>query len=130
MNLENVNENILKVDNDVLSKYGNSKRKELLMKLARDTFIRLALRMIGFGIIIGFLFPPLMLLFGVSKLIAFSGLFISVSIFAGIIVGFVNILITSTTIKRKLRMGIQHNFGQTVKQHMIDGLDSSTLAIA
>ena len=26
--------------------------------------------------------------------------------------------------------GLQHNFGQTVKQHMIGGLDSSTLAIA
>lgn len=73
------------------------------MKRNRNTFISLAVRMIGFGILIGIVFPFFMLMLGVPKTVAFSALFVASCVIAGIVVGFVNILITSVTVERKLK---------------------------
>lgn len=72
------------------------------MKRTRNTFISLAIRMIGFGILIGIVFPFFMILLGVPKSVALSTLFLASCIVAGVVVGFVNILITSASVERKL----------------------------
>ena len=72
------------------------------MKHLRNTFLSLAIRMIGFGLLIGIVFPFFMILLGVPKSIAFSGLFLASCIIAGVLVGFVNILISRVTVKSKL----------------------------
>lgn len=74
------------------------------MKRTRNTFVSLAFRMIGFGILMGGAFPFFMLLLRVPAAIAFSGIFIAACIIAGIIVGFLNILLTSVTVERKLTL--------------------------
>ena len=72
------------------------------MKRLRNTFLSLSIRMIGFGLLIGIVFPFFMILLGVPKTIAFRGLFISCCVAAGVLVGFVNILISRVTVKNKL----------------------------
>ncbi len=72
------------------------------MKRTRNTFFALATRMIGFGVLIGLIFPFFVNLFGVPKSIAFSGPFIASCVTAGILVGLVNIVITHVTVKKKL----------------------------
>ena len=72
------------------------------MKRLRNTFLDLATRMIGFGLLIGIVFPFFMILLGVPKSIAFSGLFLASCIIAGVLVGFVNILISRITVRSKL----------------------------
>ena len=72
------------------------------MKRLPNTFFSLAIRMVGFGLLIGIVFPYFMLLLGVPKTIVFNGLFLISCIVAGVIVGFVNILISRVTVKRKL----------------------------
>ncbi len=72
------------------------------MNRSRNTFVELAIRMIGFGVLIGVIFPFFMLLFGVPEHIVFNGLFYVSCIVAGVIVGVVNILISGMTVRRKL----------------------------
>lgn len=72
------------------------------MKRLRNTFLDLATRMIGFGLLIGIVFPFFMILLGVPKSVAFSGLFLASCIIAGVLVGFVNILISRITVRSKL----------------------------
>jgi len=74
------------------------------MRRLPNTFYRLATRMIGFGLIIGIVFPFFMLLLGVPRTIAFSSLFLASCVIAGVLVGFVNIVLTSLTVKRKLSL--------------------------
>ncbi len=72
------------------------------MKRSRNTFLDLAIRMIGFGLFIGVVFPFFMILLGVPKSVAFSALFLASCIIAGVLVGFVNILISRVTVRSKL----------------------------
>ncbi len=72
------------------------------MKRLQNTFLNLAIRMIGFGLLIGVVFPFFMLLLGVPQSIVFSGLFLVCCILAGVLVGFVNILISRVTVRSKL----------------------------
>ncbi len=74
------------------------------MKRKRNTFLSLAIRMIGFGVVIGIAFPFFMILLGVPVNIALSALSFIACVVAGIIVGFFNILMTSTTVERKLTL--------------------------
>ena len=72
------------------------------MRRLQNTFLQLATRMIGFGLLIGIVFPFFMLLLGVPRTIAFSSLFLASCVIAGVLVGFVNIVLTGVTVKRKL----------------------------
>jgi diguanylate cyclase (GGDEF)-like protein len=74
------------------------------MKRIQNTFLNLAIRMIGFGVLIGIVFPFFMLLLGVPQSIALSGLFLASCIIAGVLVGFVNILISRITVRSKLKV--------------------------
>ncbi len=72
------------------------------MNRSRNTFVELAIRMIGFGVLIGTVFPFFMLILGTPPQIVISGLFFACCIIAGVIVGVVNILISKVTVQRKL----------------------------
>ena len=72
------------------------------MKHYPNTFFRMAVRMVGFGLLMGIAFPFFMLLLGVPKSVAFGGFFLASCILAGLIVGLVNIRISKVTVKRKL----------------------------
>ncbi|HAJ95434.1 MAG TPA: GGDEF domain-containing protein [Actinobacteria bacterium] len=74
------------------------------MRLTKNIFNDLAIWMIGFGIIIGIIFPFFARALGVSREITFSWEFIVGCIFAGIVVGAVNIILSRTVIARKLRI--------------------------
>ena len=74
------------------------------MRRTKNTFLQLATRMIGFGLLIGIIFPFFMLLLGVPRAIVFSSLFLASCVIAGVLVGFVNIVLTSVTVKRKLSL--------------------------
>lgn len=74
------------------------------MRITKKVFVDLAIRMIGFGIIIGVIFPFLMLLLGVPSHLAMSVWFFLICIGAGIIVGLVNIALSRITVAKKLKM--------------------------
>lgn len=74
------------------------------MRITRKIFNDLAIWMIGFGIIVGIIFPFFARAFGVSREIAYSWGFIAGCITAGIIVGTVNIILSRVVIARKLRL--------------------------
>ena len=74
-----------------------------ILRKQRNVFTVLAVFMIGFGIIIGILFPFFLSLMGVPKEIAFSPLFITLCIIAGIIVGAVNIILASAIVRSQLK---------------------------
>lgn len=72
------------------------------MKFHKRVFIDLLVKMLGFGICIGVIFPFFALLFGVGKSIAFSPLFFMACIAAGIIVGLIGFIIVKSNIKYRL----------------------------
>ncbi len=74
------------------------------MKKAKNTFFALAYRMIGFGLLIGLVFPYFMILLGVPRSIARSEMFIISCVVAGVLVGFVNIVISQVTVKGRLTL--------------------------
>lgn len=71
--------------------------------MRKNVFTKLAVSMIGFGVIIGLLFPFFMLWMGVSKNVAISPLIFILCILAGIIVGAVNIFLARMIVKKRLR---------------------------
>ena len=56
------------------------------MRRTKNTFLQLATRMIGFGLLIGIIFPFFMLLLGVPRAIVFSSLFLASCVIAGVLV--------------------------------------------
>ncbi len=73
------------------------------MRISKNVFTTLAVSMIGFGMLIGALFPFFMLWMGVSKSIALSPLIFVLCILAGIIVGAVNIFLARMIVKKRLK---------------------------
>ncbi len=74
------------------------------MRFSKNTFTDLAVRMIGFGVIIGVVFPFFAMLLGTPASVALSIWFFVSCILAGTIVGGINILITKVTVGRKLKL--------------------------
>lgn len=87
------------------------------MRLTRKVFTDLAIWMIGFGLMIGVVFPFFTLLLGVSAHIALSGVFFLSCIIAGIVVGFVNILLTRLIVGKRLKMMTERML--LVKSHIM-----------
>ncbi len=96
------------------------------MHLHKNTFAKLAVYMIGFGLFIGIVFPFFMILLGVSTEIAFSGWFIASCVISGVIVGFVNIAISRTIVKKKLHTVTSKM--KEVKDTIISVSDSGNIA--
>ncbi len=74
------------------------------MRITKSVILDLSIFMIGFGIVIGVVFPFFVLLFGVETSIALSPLFIASCIAAGFIVGLVNIRLFKRIILTKLKV--------------------------
>jgi diguanylate cyclase (GGDEF)-like protein len=74
------------------------------MRITRKIFNDLAIWMIGFGIIVGIVFPFFAKAFGVRTEIAYSPWFFAACIAAGILVGAVNIILSRVVIAKKLRL--------------------------
>ena len=72
-------------------------------KIKHNVFFGLFLRMIGFGVLVGIFFPFFCVSFGIDHNIALSSLFFLSCIFAGILVGVINFLITKTSVGKKLK---------------------------
>ncbi|WKY47288.1 GGDEF domain-containing protein [Eubacteriaceae bacterium ES3] len=72
------------------------------MKLSKSIFRDLSIYMIGFGVLIGIVFPLFTILFGIDPQIAFSPIFVFACIIAGALVGFVNIFLTKIIVKKQM----------------------------
>ncbi|NND84818.1 MAG: GGDEF domain-containing protein [Acidimicrobiia bacterium] len=73
------------------------------MRIARNAFAKLALGMMGFGLVIGLVFPFAVLPIGFDRDIALSAVFFAFTITAGLIVGAINVLLARVTVLPRLR---------------------------
>ena len=74
------------------------------MRITKKVFNDLAIWMIGFGIIIGIVFPFFVRLFSVPTEIALSWKFFTACIAAGAIVGTVNIVLSRLVVAKRLKL--------------------------
>lgn len=72
------------------------------MRLTRRVFDDLAIWMIGIGLLIGIVFPPMLVLFGVPREIALTPFFFVVCLIAGTTVGGINILLVRLVVLPRL----------------------------
>jgi two-component system cell cycle response regulator len=74
------------------------------MRITKKIFDDLAIWMIGFGVIVGIVFPFFARAFGVEREIAYSWKFITACIIAGAIVGTVNIVLSRVVVANRLKL--------------------------
>jgi len=73
------------------------------VRLTRSVFDDLAIWMIGVGVLIGAVFPPMLVAFGVPREIVLTPFFFGVCLIAGIAVGGVNIRLMRVVVMPRLR---------------------------
>lgn len=73
------------------------------MKKNHSVIKNLSIFMIGFGILIGIIFPFFVMIFGIKPQVALSPFFVSSCIMAGACVGVVNIILTRTILVKRLK---------------------------
>lgn len=78
-----------------------------MVRLTKRVFTDLAIYMIGFGVLIGFCFPVFLTLLGVSSSLTFTPWFFAVCITAGIIVGFVNIMLARNVVGKRISVLVE-----------------------
>lgn len=93
--------------------------------ISKKTFLDLAIKMIGFGIIIGISFPIFTTLLGVPKEISFSSLFFTACVLAGFLVGLTNYILTRLTVGKKLNSFIDKMI--VANQHVITFENKATI---
>ena len=74
------------------------------MRITRKVFNDLAIFMVGFGLCMGLVFPPFMLVLGIPQTYVFTFPFYASCIAAGIAVGAINIFLARTVVGKRLRM--------------------------
>ncbi|MDH3276341.1 MAG: GGDEF domain-containing protein [Gammaproteobacteria bacterium] len=89
----------LEPDSKETSGYG----QHLPVRLTRSVFDDLAIWMIGVGIIIGAVFPPMLVGFGVPAEIVLTPFFFGICLLAGIVVGGINIRLMRVVVMPRLR---------------------------
>lgn len=77
--------------------------------------------MTGFGLAVGLVFPPFVVLLGVPSARAFSGLFFSATVFAGLLVGAANYALTRLVVGRRL-VALAERMRET-EAAVVDGAD-------
>jgi len=77
--------------------------QHLPVRLTRSVFEDLSIWMIGVGIIIGAVFPPMLVVFGVPGEIVITPFFFGVCLFAGVVVGGINIRLMRVVVMPRLR---------------------------
>lgn len=78
-------------------------RQRAPVRLTRSVFDDLAIWMIGVGILIGAIFPPMLVVFGVPAEIVLTPFFFAVCLVAGVMVGGVNIWLMRVVVMPRLR---------------------------
>lgn len=73
-----------------------------MLRLTKRVFTDLAIYMIGFGVIIGLFFPFFLYMAGVAASLAFAPWFFVLCVAAGIIVGFVNIMLARAVVGKRI----------------------------
>jgi len=74
------------------------------MRITKNAFTNLAISMIGFGVITGFVFPFAISAVGVSPSVALTPWFFGFTVSAGILVGSFNIILTRVLVRPRLRL--------------------------
>ncbi len=77
--------------------------KHVPVRLTRSVFDDLSIWMIGVGVIIGAVFPPMLVGFGVPREIVLTPFFFGVCLLAGIVVGGINIRLMRVVVMPRLR---------------------------
>jgi two-component system cell cycle response regulator len=72
------------------------------VKITKNTFVDLAIFMIGFGLFIGVVFPFFMLVLGIPKTYVNTIIFKASCIIAGVIVGAINILLVRVIVGSRI----------------------------
>lgn len=72
------------------------------MRFSKKVFVDLLIKMLGFGVIVGLIFPFFAYIFKVEKSIAFSPQFFISCIMAGLLVGLISFFIVKTSVKKRL----------------------------
>jgi len=73
-----------------------------MIRITKRVFSDLAIFMMGFGMLVGIVFPFFMVVLGMSISIAYTWWFFTVCILAGLFVGAVNIILAKTIVGRRL----------------------------
>ncbi|WP_320128452.1 GGDEF domain-containing protein [uncultured Sphaerochaeta sp.] len=82
-----------------------------MIRLTKKVFSDLAIWMMGFGLIVGLVFPFFMFFLGIPREITFSWWFFLVCMIAGLFVGFVNIILAKRVVGSRL---------SDLSNHMLD----------
>ncbi len=85
------------------SEQTSGKGDHLPLRLTRSVFDDLAIWMIGVGVIIGAIFPPMLVGLGVPREIVLTPFFFGICLIAGIVVGGVNIRLMRVVVMPRLR---------------------------
>ena len=96
------------------------------MRITKQVFKDLAIFMIGFGLVIGIIFPFFVIATGVPKEYILTPFFIFLCIAAGIFVGAINIILAKTIVGKKL--SLLANKMTYVKDKLSSQLSSAELA--
>ncbi len=79
-----------------------------MIRITNRVFTDLAIWMMGFGILVGIVFPFFMLILGMDPTMAMSWWFFAVCMFAGLFVGAVNILLAQRIVGARLNLLAKH----------------------
>lgn len=77
--------------------------QHLPVRLTRSVFDDLSIWMVGVGVVIGAIFPPMLVFFGVPREIVLTPFFFGVCLIAGIVVGGINIRLMRVVVMPRLR---------------------------
>jgi len=104
-------------------------------RLTSRVFTDLAIWMMGFGLLIGLVFPPFCLLLGLPAERVITPLFYASTLVAGLVVGAVNYELSRLVVGRRLRllgehMGtVEHQLEEAVFSHDWSGCDPESCAL-
>ena len=96
-----------------------------MIRITNRVFTDLAIWMMGFGILVGLVFPFFMLLLGLEASIAMTWWFFAVCMLAGLFVGAVNILLAHRIVGDRLNLLAKHM--KDIENHLkaISGKDQA-----
>jgi len=89
-----------------------------MIRLSKSVFNDLAIFMMGFGFLVGIVFPFFLILLGVPASITLQPWFIFVCIMAGLVVGLVNIILARSVVGARLQKLVKRM--QYISNHLIN----------
>jgi len=104
-------------------------------RLTSRVFTDLAIWMMGFGLLIGLVFPPFCLLLGLPAERVITPLFYASTLIAGLVVGAVNFELSRLVVGRRLRLlaehmsSVEHQLAEAVFSHDWSACDPESCAL-